>query len=269
MRIWTVANQKGGVGKTSTVVALSGLLADVGHRVLMVDLDPHGSVTTYFGHDPDALEHSVYDLFQHEGKVAPGLPAQLITETQHAGLHLLPASSALATLERRSVGVAGMGLVISRALSTLWDDYDYVLLDNSPSLGVLMINALAAAQHLLIPVQTEFLALKGLDRMLHTLQMVMKSQKNELGYTIIPTMYDRRTQASVQSLNQLRRDYGDELWRFAIPVDTRLRDASQKGVVPTAVSRDSQGIRAYRRLLSDLQEKLGDDGRSRRSAEER
>lgn len=269
MRIWTVANQKGGVGKTTTVVALGGLLADAGHRVLMVDLDPHGSVTTYFGHDPDGIEHSVYDLFQHEGKVPPGLPAQLITETSHSGLHLMPASSALATLERHSVGVAGMGLVISRSLSTLWDDYDYVLMDNSPSLGVLMINALAAAQHLVMPVQTEFLALKGLERMLHTLQMVMKSQKNDLGYTIVPTMYDRRTQASVQSLNQLRRDYGDELWRFAIPVDTRLRDASQKGVVPTAISSDSQGIRAYRRLLSDLQIKLGDDGRPRQGAQAR
>lgn len=269
MRIWTVANQKGGVGKTTTVVALGGVLADAGHRVLMVDLDPHGSVSAYFGHDPDAIEHSVYDLFQYEGKVPPGLPAQLIIGTGHQGLHLLPASSALATLERRSVGVSGMGLVISRSLSTLWDDYDYVLLDNSPSLGVLMINALAAAQHLLMPVQTEYLALKGLDRMLHTLQMVMKSQQNNLDYTIIPTMYDRRTQASVQSLNQLRRDYGDELWRFAIPVDTRLRDASQQGLVPTAVSRDSQGIRAYRRLLSDLQAKLGDDGRSRPTAEAR
>ena len=257
MRIWAVANQKGGVGKTTTVVALGGLLAEAGHRVLIVDMDPHGSVTTYFGHDPDTLSHSLYDLFQHKGKVPRDLPAQLVLETVHERLHLLPASSALATLERKSVGVEGMGLVLSRSLATLWDDYDYVLLDNSPSLGVLMINALAAAQHLLVPVQTEFLALKGLDRMLHTLEMVMKSQRNRLNYTIIPTMYDRRTQASVQSLNQLRKSYGKELWRFAIPVDTRFRDASQKGVVPSALSRDSQGIRAYRRLLSDLLEELG------------
>jgi len=154
-----------------------------------------------------------------------------------------------------------MGLVLSRSLATLWDDYDYVLLDNSPSLGVLMINALAAAQHLLVPVQTEFLALKGLDRMLHTLEMVMKSQRNRLNYTIIPTMYDRRTQASVQSLNQLRRSYGKELWRFAIPVDTRFRDASQQGIAPSALREDSQGIRAYRRLLSDLLEELGSASR--------
>lgn len=261
MRIWAVANQKGGVGKTTTVVALGGLLAEAGNRVLMVDMDPHGSLTTYFGHDPDTMNHSLYDLFEHKGKVPRDLPAQLVLETAHKGLHLLPASSALATLERKTVGVEGMGLVLSRSLATLWDDYDYVLLDNSPSLGVLMINALAAAQHLLVPVQTEFLALKGLDRMLHTLEMVMKSQRNRLNYTIIPTMYDRRTQASVQSLSQLRKSYGKELWRFAIPVDTRFRDASQQGVVPSALSQDSQGIRAYRRLLSDLTEALGSVGR--------
>ncbi len=256
VRIWAVANQKGGVGKTTTVAALAGLLAEQGQRVLMVDLDPHGSLTTYFGHDPDYLEASVFDLFQHQGKVPRDLPAQLVMETPHEGLHLLPASTALATLERRTVGVEGMGLIISRSLATLWDDYDYVLLDNSPSLGVLMINALAAAQYLLIPVQTEHLALKGLDRMLHTLEMVMKSQRNPLDYTIIPTMYDRRTQASVQSLNELRRCYETHLWRFAVPVDTRLRDASRKGVTPSSLSGDSQGVRAYRRLLSDLLEKL-------------
>ena len=257
MRIWAVANQKGGVGKTTTVVALGGLLAEQGQRVLLVDLDPHGSLTSYFGQDPDGLAHSVFDLFQHQGRIPRDLPAQLVQDTAHRNVHLMPASSAMATLERRMVGVEGMGLIISRALATLWDDYDYVLIDNSPSLGVLMINAIAAAQHLLIPVQTEFLALKGLQRMLHTLEMVMKSQNTGLRYTIIPTMYDRRTQASVQSLNRLRQDYGnDQLWRFAVPIDTRFRDASQRGVVPSALDSESQGIRAYRRLLSDLVQEL-------------
>ena len=179
VRIWAVANQKGGVGKTTSVVALGGLLAESGKRVLVVDLDPHGSLTSWFGYDPDTIAHSVFDLFQHQGKVPDGLPAQLITGTSCPGLSLLPASTALATLERRMVGVEGMGLIVSRALTQLWDDFDYVLLDNTPSLGVLMVNALAAAQHLIIPVQTEFLAIKGLERMLHTLTMIMRSQKNQ------------------------------------------------------------------------------------------
>lgn len=252
MRIWAVANQKGGVGKTTSVVALGGLLAQRGKRVLVVDLDPHGSLTSWFGYDPDTLAHSVFDLFQHEGKVPEGLPAQLITETGCPGLSLLPASTALATLERKMVGVGGMGLIISRSLAQLWDDFDYVILDNTPSLGVLMVNALAAAQHLVIPVQTEFLAIKGLERMLHTLQMIMRSQKNQLSYTIVPTLYDRRTQASVKSLNLLRKTYTESLWRFAIPVDTKFRDASQKGVIPSVVDPNTHGVRAYSHLLDDL-----------------
>lgn len=252
MRIWAVANQKGGVGKTTSVVALGGLLAERGKRVLVADLDPHGSLTTWFGYDPDTIAHSVFDLFQHQGKVPEGLPAQLITDTSCPGLSLLPASTALATLERRMVGVEGMGLIISRALAQLWDDFDYVILDNTPSLGVLMVNALAAAQHLIIPVQTEFLAIKGLERMLHTLQMIMRSQKNELPYTIVPTLFDRRTQASVKSLNLLRKTYQDNLWRFAIPVDTKFRDASQAERTPSALDASTHGVRAYTHLLDDL-----------------
>lgn len=257
MRIWAVANQKGGVGKTTSVVSLGGLLAERGKRVLIVDLDPHGSLTSWFGYDPDTIAHSVFDLFQHQGKVPEGLPAQLITETSCRGLSLLPASTALATLERRMVGVEGMGLIVSRALAQLWDDFDYVLLDNTPSLGVLMVNALAAAQHLVIPVQTEFLAIKGLERMLHTLTMIMRSQRNELPYTIVPTLYDRRTQASVKSLNLLRKTYPDTLWRFAIPVDTKFRDASQSGVIPSALDTSTHGVRAYAKLLEDLLARTG------------
>ncbi|MDC0662143.1 ParA family protein [Marinobacter sp. SS21] len=257
MRIWAVANQKGGVGKTTSVVALAGLLAERGKRVLVVDLDPHGSLTSWFGYDPDRLAHSVFDLFQHQGKMPDGLPAQLVVETSQPGLSLLPASTALATLERRMVGVEGMGLIVSRALAQLWDDFDFVLLDNTPTLGVLMVNALAASQHLVIPVQTEFLAIKGLERMLHTLQMVMRSQKNQLGYTIVPTMFDRRTQASVKSLNLLRKTYTDPLWRYAIPVDTKFRDASQGGLVPSALDSETHGVRAYRHLLDDLLAQTG------------
>ncbi|WP_372966014.1 ParA family protein [Marinobacter sp.] len=257
MRIWAVANQKGGVGKTTSVVALGGLLAQRGERVLVVDLDPHGSLTTWFGYDPDSLAHSVFDLFQYQGKVPEGLPAQLIKDTRCPGLSLMPASTALATLERKMVGVGGMGLVVSHALAQIWDDFDYVILDNTPSLGVLMVNALAAAQHLVIPVQTEFLAIKGLERMLHTLQMIMRSQNNELPYTIVPTMYDRRTQASVKSLNLLRKTYSDHLWRFAVPVDTKFRDASEQGVIPSALDSNTHGVRAYRHLLDDILAQTG------------
>jgi len=257
VRIWAIANQKGGVGKTTSVVALGGLLAERGERVLVVDLDPHGSLTSWFGYDPDTLSHTVFDLFQHQGRIPDGLPARLITGTGCDRMSLLPASTALATLERRMAGIEGMGRIISRTLAQLRGDFDYVLLDNTPSLGVLMVNALAAAQHLIIPVQTEYLAIKGLERMLHTLEMITRSQQNAPSYTIVPTLFDRRTQASVRSLNQLRKSYPDTLWRFVIPVDTKFRDASQAGRTPSAFDTETHGVRAYARLLKDLPEMSG------------
>ncbi|WP_156492169.1 ParA family protein, partial [Oleiphilus sp. HI0080] len=158
-------------------------------------------------------------------------------------------------LERRMVGVDGMGLIISKTLALLWDQYDFVLIDNSPSLGVLMINALAASQQLVVPVQTEFLAIKGLERMMHTLTMVIRSQKSNLQHMILPTMFDRRTQASTQSLRTIKQTWGDNVWKFAIPVDTKFRDASMQGLVPSELDAATHGVRAYKKLLETLLEK--------------
>lgn len=252
MRIWAVANQKGGVGKTTTTLALAGLLADAGRRVLVVDLDPHGSMTSYFGYDPDSMEHSCYDLFQHAGVIPAYLPQQLLYDTSHENLKLLPSSTALAVLERQSPGKDGLGLVISRTLAMLEDDFDFALIDSPPLLGVLMVNALAASEHLLIPVQTEFLALKGLERMINTLKMINRSRKQALPYSIVPTLFDRRTQASMVALRMLKRQYPETLWQAYIPVDTRLRDASRAGLVPSRFDKKSRAILAYRALLKHV-----------------
>ena len=151
MRVWAVANQKGGVGKTTTSIALAGLLAEAGKRVVVVDLDPHGSMTSYFGYDPDALEHSCYDLFLHKGSVPADLPGQLLLPTSNDSISLLPSSTALATLERQSPGQSGLGLVIAKTLAQLWQDFDYAIIDSPPLLGVLMVNALANAVMNLAP----------------------------------------------------------------------------------------------------------------------
>jgi chromosome partitioning protein len=252
MRVWAVANQKGGVGKTTTSIALAGLLADAGKRVVVVDLDPHGSMTSYFGHDPDSLEHSAFDLFQHQGSVPQGLPGQLLLPTSHPSISLMPSSTALATLERQSPGQSGLGLVIAKSLAQLWDDFDHAIIDSPPLLGVLMVNALAASQQLAIPVQTEFLAVKGLERMVSTLAMINRSRKQALPYTIVPTLFDRRTQASLSTLRTLRNAYPDHLWPAYIPVDTRLRDASRAGQTPSQFDDKSRGVLAYRALLKHL-----------------
>jgi chromosome partitioning protein len=254
MQVWAVANQKGGVGKTTTVVSLAGLLAEVGYRVLLIDLDPHGSLTSYFGYNPDELEFSVFDLFSSEAPADAQTVKQMLLDTSHSRLELMPASTALATLERRAVGQEGMGLQIARALSKVRDEYDYVLIDTPPILGVLMVNALAACQHLLVPVQTEYLALKGLERMVRTIGMINQARKNKLNYTIIPTFYDRRTQASVVSLRELHHRYADKISSAIVPVDTKLRNASIKGVVPSALDTTSRGVHAYARILRTLVE---------------
>lgn len=254
MQIWAVANQKGGVGKTTTTVALGGLLAEQGKRVLLVDLDPHGSMTSYFGYDPELLKASSYQIFQAEEAMTAADMQALTTSTSMPGLTLIPTSPALATVERQMTGKEGMGLRVDRALKSITSLYDHVLLDCPPVLGVLMINALAASEKLVIPVQTEFLALKGLERMVRTLEMVQKARPKKLEVTVVPTMFDRRTQASVSSLNSLRKYYPTQLWRSAIPVDTSLRDASKLGIVPTVHNVDGRAARAYRQLLSSLLE---------------
>ncbi len=253
MQVWAVANQKGGVGKTTTVVTLAGLLADVGYKVLLVDLDPHGSLTSYFRYDPDELEHSVYDLFE-QLKVDEKRTKSLIVPSSQAGIDLMPASTALATLERRAVGKEGMGLQVAKALATQKQSYDFVLIDSPPVLGVLMVNALAACSHLLVPVQTEFLALKGLQRMVRTIEMVNRARRNKLEYTIIPTFYDRRTQASVSSLRELHKRYEDNISTAVVPVDTKFRNASLKGLVPSSMDAGSRGVHAYAKLLRNLLE---------------
>ncbi|WP_300725915.1 ParA family protein [Pseudomonas sp.] len=252
MRVWAVANQKGGVGKTTTSIALAGLLAEAGKRVVIVDLDPHGSMTSYFGYDPDALEQSCYDLFLHKGQVPDGLAAQLLLPTSNEHISLLPSSTALATLERQSPGQSGLGLVIARSLAQLWQDYDYAIIDSPPLLGVLMVNALAASQQLVIPVQTEHLALMGLERMVHTLTMINRSRQQPLPFSIVPTLFDRRTQASMSTLRVLRDQYPDTLWPGFIPVDTRLRDASRAGQTPSQFDAKSRGVIAYRALLKHV-----------------
>jgi len=260
MKVWTIANQKGGVGKTTTTVALGGLLAAWGFRTLLVDVDPHGSLTSYFRYDPDSIDDSTYSLFKALAEKKQLDPGEVYCETGTPGLSLMPASVALATLDRQSAKLEGMGLVIKNALKKVENQFDYVLIDCPPLLGVLLINALAACEHLIIPVQTEFLALKGLERMMHTLKMVLRARKAPLAYTIVPTMYDKRTRASIDSLQTLKQNYYQHLWQDVIPVDTKFREASRAGIPPALFDPRARGVEAYTRLLEAmLQGGIGQD----------
>ncbi len=250
MKVWATANQKGGVGKTTSAVTLAGVMQKRGLRVLLVDLDPHGSLTSYFGVDPDVIEPSVYDLFQSSFEsIRP-----VIHKTKFNRLDFLPASSALATLDRQLGAKGGMGLIMKKSLQQVAEDYDLAIMDCPPMLGLLMVNALAACHRLLIPVQTEFLALKGLERMVHTLSMIRKARKHQVCFTIVPTFYDQRLNASIETLETLRKDYKETIWEGVIPVDTQFREASQRGI-PLSIERIScKGSRAYSHLLDYLLE---------------
>lgn len=252
MRVWSVANQKGGVGKTTTTVALGCLLAAQGKRVLMLDLDPQGSLGSYFGYAPEASQDSSFEWFAAGGRLDDAALEATIRPTDAERLFLVPGSTALATLERNSASQEGMGLAVSRALTRLWDRFDHVIIDSPPTLGVLLINALAASEQVIVPVQTEFLAIKGVERMLNTLQMVNRSRRKPLPYLLVPTLFDRRTQAGVSSFRHMRKTWPDHVWHAAIPVDTRLRDASSRGVTPLALDPESRGIQAYASLLKTL-----------------
>lgn len=250
MQIWTVANQKGGVGKTTTAVALAGLAQESGLRVLLIDLDPQGSMTSYFKYDPDTTQNSTFTLFAKESEINSEMVSKLLVSTQ-CNITLLPSSTALATLERKAIG-GGMGLVIKKALLTQLDKFDLVIIDCPPQLGVLMVNALAACEQLIVPVQTEFLAIKGLERMMTTLKMLGKSIHYQLPFIVVPTMFDRRTQASNASLRAIRNDFGASVWPGKIPIDTRLRDASRLGILPHQCDSNSRSVTAYRSLYKVL-----------------
>ena len=204
------------------------------------------------GYDSDNLPSSLFELFQLPA-LSKAAVTPFILKSNIPGLDLIPAHMSLATLDRVMGNRNGMGLVLKRALKALEDEYDYVLIDCPPILGVMMVNALAASTRILIPVQTEFLAMKGLERMMRTLNIMQRNKPSLFDVTIIPTMYDKRTNASLQTLMELKSTYSDQVWASAVPIDTKFRDASLKRMPPSFVSPNSRGVFAYKTLLNYLE----------------
>jgi len=252
VKVWSIANQKGGVGKTTTALTLAGILAKRGKRVLLVDIDPHSSMGFSLGIDCDELEYSLYDLFTCPEKFIDRLTERVIQKTSVDSIDIIPSSMALATLDRELGHKEGMGLILKRILSGLSEQYDYVIVDCSPVLCVLMVNALACSSRVLVPVQTEYLAFKGLERMIKTLLIMQRSNKTPYNYLIVPTMFDRRTKASVASLDTMKEKFVHRVWDKVIPVDTKFRDASERHLPLPQFSPRSRGVVAYGLLLDTL-----------------
>ncbi|MFT6010968.1 MAG: chromosome partitioning protein [Candidatus Azotimanducaceae bacterium] len=258
MRIWTVANQKGGVGKTTTSISLADALSRQQQRVLLLDLDPQGSLTSYLKLDPDKVENTAYEIFDNSAgtwnRLAP-------SPTGFDGVDVIGASIGLANLEKRAATLKGRGLVVKSFLQEKARDYDYVVIDTPPALGLLMVNSLVACERLVVPVQTDFLALKGLERMLKVLEMLNRSG-TAVDYLLVPTMYDQRTNASKRCLSFMQNRYPERLWAGYIPVDTKFREASRLGVLPSSLFAQSHGVKAYDKLVATLTEDVAvvDDG---------
>jgi len=249
MSVWAVANQKGGVGKTTTALCLGRECAARGQRVLLIDLDPHASLSCAFGVPAQPPTPGVLELF---ATPAPAI-ADLLRPSAIENLDYLCAQTGLATLERRSASQPGLGRALQQALLQHAGQHDRIIIDCAPTLGLLMINALAAADRLIIPTHTEPLALYGLDSMLRTAAMVQQSRQRPLPVAILPTRFDRRTRASIDTLNTLRDNYGEQLCPIPISLDTRLSHPS--ALTSPLSARDytlSRGLDAYRQVLDWL-----------------
>lgn len=253
--IIAVVNQKGGVGKTTTTINVAAQLAAGGQSVLLVDLDPQGNASSGLG-VPKESTNTSYEV------LAQGVPASAAAHKSHvAQLSVLPANANLAGAEVELVSKANREFVLRQALQSL--DFDYVLIDCPPSLGLLTINALTAADQVLIPVQAEYYALEGLSQLLNTIQAVRASTNPALELLgVAVTMFDKRNSLSEQVLAELKNYFGETMFKTLIPRNVRLAEAPSYGRTIFEHDRWSKGARAYKALAREVQQRTGLGSRS-------
>jgi chromosome partitioning protein len=247
-RVMAIANQKGGVGKTTTAVNLGAALAELGYRTLVIDLDPQGNATTGLGIDARNVQSSVYDV------VVNGLPLEdCIEPTSLRNLFVAPATIDLAGAEIELVPAFSRELRLRRALEQLGDDFDFTLIDCPPSLGLLTVNGLAAATEVCVPIQCEYYALEGLGQLLKNVQLVQSNLNPPLELSnIILTMYDARTKLAEQVAQEVRQHFGATVCRNIVPRTVRLSEAPSFGQPIIVFDPSSRGAIAYRELAKEV-----------------
>jgi len=247
-RVLAVANQKGGVGKTTTSVNLGAALAELGFRVLVIDLDPQGNATTGLGIDARNFELSMYDVLMRDSSLE-----DCVEPTSMKNLFVAPATIALAGAEIELVPAFSRELKLKRAIESVLDDFDYVLIDCPPSLGLITVNALAAATEVLVPIQCEYYALEGLSQLMRNVHLVASNLNPKLDIsTIVLTMYDARTKLADQVATEVRDHFGTKVCRIVIPRTVRLSEAPSFGQPITAFDPASRGAIAYRELAKEV-----------------
>jgi chromosome partitioning protein len=247
-RVIAVANQKGGVGKTTTTINLGACLAELGYRTLVVDLDPQGNASTGLGIENRGLETSMYHVIMHEVPLE-----QCIEPTAVKNLFVAPASLDLAGAEIELVPAFSREGRLRRAIEAVLDDYDYVLIDCPPSLGLLTVNGLNAAREVLVPIQCEYYALEGLGQLLRNVDLVKRNLNPSLEIsTIVCVMYDARTKLSEQVVREVREHFGDKVCRTVIPRTIRLSEAPSYGQPIITFDSASRGAVAYREVAKEV-----------------
>ena len=251
-KIIAVTNQKGGVGKTTTAINLSALVADAGKRVLLVDIDPQGNATSGLG-KADTDSNTVYEVLLGEAEAKDA-----IVETGFGTLHLMPTAIELAGAEIELVSVENREGLLKAALTTLRDDYDYIFIDCPPSLSLLTLNALTAADSVLIPIQCEYYALEGVGQLVNTIKLMKKRLNPDLEVEgILLTMYDGRTNLCAQVVQEVRSHFRDEAFDTMIPRNVRLSEAPSYGLPIHLYDARCSGAQAYRELAAELIERNG------------
>lgn len=252
-RIIAVANQKGGVGKTTTAVNLSSSLARMGQRVLLVDMDPQGNSTSGVGVDKNALASTIYDVLVEGTAVSDVLHATVVE-----GLLLAPATIHLAGAEIELVPVIARETRLKEALAQVEGVYDFIIIDCPPSLGLLTINALAAAQGLLVPIQCEYYALEGVSQVMNMMKMVKGRLNPSLELEgVVLTMFDGRTNLSIQVADEVKRHFRGKLFRSVIPRNVRLSEAPSHGMPVALYDPRSRGAEVYEELAREVMERHG------------
>ena len=243
-----IANQKGGVGKTTTSVNLSACLAAEGKKVLLVDVDPQGNATSGYGIDKSKIEQSIYNV------LVEGLPIkESIQKTTFKNLHILPATIELAGAEVELVSAISRETKLKRAIDQIKENYDYVIIDCPPSLGLLTLNSLTAADSVLMPIQCEFYALEGVSQLMNTVKLVQQNLNSALVLEgVLLTMYDSRTKLSVQVAEEVKNHFQERVYQTVIPRNVRLSEAPSYGQPIIEYDPKSKGAEVYQALAKEV-----------------